>query len=170
VTLRPSPAVRRALGWLAAAVVIVVVAVGCATSDAPAGVGVVERVVDGDTLVVRIDGESERVRLLGIDTPETVHPQRPVECFGPEASARLKHLAPEGSQLQLERDTELRDRFGRLLAYAYAPDGTFINLSMVADGYATTLHISPNGAYRQQLSAAEQQARQQGKGLWSACN
>lgn len=155
-----------------AAVAAVVASVGvgaCATDNLPAGTAVVERVVDGDTIVVRIGGERERVRLLGIDTPETVHPEKPVECFGPESSARLSELTPPGSQVRLERDTELRDRFGRLLAYVYAPDDTFVNLLLVEDGYATTLHIPPNGAHRQQLADAEQQAEAAGVGLWSAC-
>lgn len=173
LTPRPPRVVpTRVVVAVVAAVAAVVAAVGlsaCATDNLPAGTAVVERVVDGDTIVVRIGGERERVRLLGIDTPETVHPEKPVECFGPEASARLSELTPPGSQVRLERDTELRDRFGRLLAYVYAPDDTFVNLSLVEGGYATTLHIPPNGAHRQQLAAAEQQAEAAGVGLWSAC-
>jgi micrococcal nuclease len=119
--------------------------------------------------VVRVDGERERLRLLGIDTPETVHPEKPVECFGPEASARLAELAPVGSELRIERDVELRDRYGRLLAYLWAPDGTFINRSLVAEGYARTLPIEPNRAHRGTLAEAESAARRSGAGLWSAC-
>ena len=129
----------------------------------------VEKVVDGDTVEVSLSTGRERVRLLGIDTPETVHPTKPVECFGPEASARLAELAPVGSELRIERDTELRDRYGRLLAYLWAPDGTFINESLVADGYARTLPIDPNRAHRGALAAAESSARRAGAGLWSAC-
>jgi micrococcal nuclease len=92
-----------------------------------------------------------------------------VECFGPEASARLAELAPVGSELRIERDVELRDRYGRLLAYLWAPDGTFINLSMVADGYARALPINPNRAHRSTIAAAESDARRSGAGLWSAC-
>jgi micrococcal nuclease len=142
---------------------------GCATQTLDPGVARVVKVVDGDTLEVDVDTGRERVRLLGIDTPETVHPTKPVECFGPEASSRMKQLAPPGTELRLERDAELRDRFGRLLAYAYLPDGTFLNLAMLADGYATTLFIDPNRAHRPELSAAETDARRDGLGLWSAC-
>lgn len=141
----------------------------CANQSLEPGVARVVKVVDGDTLEVELDTGRERVRLLGIDTPETVHPTKPVECFGPEASARMKELAPPGTELRLERDAELRDRFGRLLAHAYLPDGTFINRSMLADGYATTLFIDPNRAHRQDFSAAEADARRQGLGLWSVC-
>lgn len=161
--------------WAGALVVAVVVTlagtaiVGCATETLEPGMARVVRVVDGDTLEVELDTGRERVRLLGIDTPETVHPTKPVECFGPEASSRMKELAPPGTQVRLERDAELRDRFGRLLAHAYLPDGTFINQSMVAEGFATTLFIDPNRAHRQALLAAEAEARSQGRGLWSAC-
>jgi micrococcal nuclease len=113
--------------------------------------------------------DRQRLRLLGIDTPETVHPTKPVECFGPEASAALARLTPPGTELRLERDVELRDRYGRLLAYATLPDGTFVNESLVASGFATTLHIDPNGAHRARLAAAEAAARSSGAGLWSAC-
>lgn len=166
-----SPRWRRsgALAVIVAAVVIATTVAGCATEPLEPGVARVIKVVDGDTLEVELDTGRERVRLLGIDTPETVHPTKPVECFGPEASSRMKELAPPGTELKLERDAELRDRFGRLLAYAYLPDGTFINRSMVADGFATTLFIDPNRAHRQDLSAAEADARSQGRGLWSAC-
>lgn len=158
-----------ALAVVVAAVAIAAAVAGCATEPLESGVAKVVKVVDGDTLEVELDTGRERVRLLGIDTPETVHPTKPVECFGPEASSRMKELAPPGTELRLERDAELRDRFGRLLAYAYLPDGTFINRSMVADGFATTLFIDPNRAHRQDLSAAEADARSQGLGLWSAC-
>jgi micrococcal nuclease len=112
------------------------VACACGTAPLPDGVAIVEEVVDGDTLVVRVGSGTERVRLLGIDTPETVHPTKPVECFGPEASRELKRLAPAGSQLRLGRDTELRDRYGRLLAHAWNAEGTFINEALVEGGFA----------------------------------
>jgi micrococcal nuclease len=158
-----------ALAVVVTSCILAVTTGGCGGPALDPGVARVIKVVDGDTLEVEVDTGSERVRLLGIDTPETVHPTKPVECFGPEASARMKQLAPPGTELRLERDTELRDRFGRLLAYAFLADGTFINRSMVTDGFATTLPIDPNRAYRQDLSAAESEARDQGRGLWSAC-
>ena len=90
----------------------------CSSPDLPAdGLGTIVEVVDGDTVVVDLAGHRETVRLLGIDTPETVHPDRSVECFGPQASARLRLLLVPGSGVLVTRDVEPRDRYGRLLAY-----------------------------------------------------
>jgi micrococcal nuclease len=128
------------------------------------------RVVDGDTVVVRIDGADEKVRLLGIDTPETVDPRRPVQCFGKEASRRTKELLPEGAEVRLERDVEPRDAYDRLLAYVYrADDGTFVNLALLEEGFAQTLTITPNVAYADRFAAAAREARDAGRGLWGAC-
>lgn len=130
----------------------------------------VVKVVDGDTVELRFPGrEPEMVRLLGIDTPETVHPDRPVECFGPEASAKASDLLPAGSQVLVQRDAEARDRYGRLLAYLWTFDGTFVNAELVAGGYAETLAIAPNNTHRARLSALAAEAREMGAGLWSAC-
>src|SRR4051794_30500426 len=107
----------------------------CASSSgAPAakdGRATVVRVIDGDTVVLDIGGSEEHVRLIGIDTPETKKPDHPVECFGPEASARTTELLPKGTAVRLERDVEPRDRFDRLLAYVYrASDDLFIERSL----------------------------------------
>lgn len=135
-----------------------------------AGLATVVEVVDGDTVEVEVSGATETVRLLGIDTPETVHPDKPVECWGPEASARTEALLPTGSSVRLERDEEARDRFGRLLAYVRrADDGTFVNERLVAEGFARTLLIEPNHAYATALLDAQDTARETGAGLWSAC-
>lgn len=145
---------------------------GCSVNErGPAGAtnAVVTRVVDGDTLDADISGRDERVRLIGINTPETVDPRRPVECFGKEASDRLKHLLPAGTAIRLERDIEERDAFGRLLAYVVTADGTFVNLEMVRGGYATTLSLRPNVAHQRSFRLAEQQARADGAGLWGSC-
>ena len=112
---------------------------GCTTHHAAAtdGTATVARVIDGDTIVVRIAGSEEHVRLLGIDTPETHKQDTPVECFGPEASDRMNALLPAGTTVRLVRDVEARDRYGRLLAYVYRDrDGLFVDLAMVTDGYA----------------------------------
>ena len=86
----------------------------------------------------------ERVRLLGVDTPETVKPDTPVECFGPEASARTKELLPPGTAVRVQRDTEARDRYDRLLVYLWrGDDGLFVNQTIVAGGFARTLSIEP---------------------------
>ncbi len=126
--------------------------------------------VDGDTVVITVGGTDEKVRLIGIDTPETVDPRKAVECFGKEASARMKELLPADTEVSLERDAELRDRYGRLLAYVTrVDDGVFVNEAMVADGFAQTLTIPPNVAYTERFTAAQTAARNAGQGLWSAC-
>ncbi len=131
----------------------------------------VTHVVDGDTVELAFaDGRTERARLLGIDTPETVKPDAPVECFGPEASAHVKQLLAPGTEVLLQRDTEARDRYGRLLVYAWRrSDGLFVNASLVAEGYARTLWIAPNDAHRADLSTAAADATAAGRGLWGAC-
>ena len=128
-------------------------------------------VVDGDTIVVSFPtGDVEPVRLLGIDTPETVDPTRPVQCFGREASTALESLLPPGAALRLERDVEARDRFGRLLAYVYrAEDNLFVNRALLHDGFADVAIYEPNEAYRSELTAAVTSARTRAAGLWEVC-
>ena len=165
--LRPAPLVALAVLALAA---------GCtlarsSSAGDPPGTATVDHVVDGDTVEVTLGRRTETVRLLGIDTPETVKPGAPVDCFGPEASARTKDLLPAGTEVRLTRDVELRDRYDRLLAYvARASDDLFVNRALVADGYARTLAIAPNDAHRAELAAAERDARAAGRGLWGACS
>lgn len=155
----------------------------CRTSPAPsppvalpdrsgrALAGTVVHVVDGDTVDIRFEGRGvERVRLLGIDTPETVKPDHPVDCWGPEASARTKALLPPGTAVLAQRDEEARDRYGRLLVYLWRrDDGRFVNASLVRDGDARILSISPNTAHRVDLSADAASARARGAGLWGHC-
>ena len=136
----------------------------------PPGMATVVEVVDGDTLVVDLAGRDEPVRLIGIDTPETVHPDRPEECFGAEASHHLADLVPPGTAVRLERDIEARDLYDRLLAYVYrAQDDLFVNLAQVSDGYAEPLAYPPNTAHQPDFEQAERDARTAGAGLWSAC-
>ena len=158
--------------WL----VVVAVALACAAcggASGPrlgAGEAVVKRVVDGDTIVVHVGGRDERVRLIGVDTPETVDPRKPVQCYGKEASDHTKGLLPAGTAVRLERDAEARDRYDRLLAYVYREsDGLFVNLELARDGYALLLTIPPNVTYVDQLRAAVADARHAGRGLWSSC-
>jgi micrococcal nuclease len=128
------------------------------------------RVVDGDTIVARINGRSHPVRLIGIDTPETVDERKPVQCYGPEASKHTAALLPTGTPIRLELDAEARDRYDRLLAYVYrATDGLFVNLELAADGYAVPLVIAPNTAHSAPIAAASAAARATGLGLWGAC-
>ncbi len=129
------------------------------------------RVVDGDTVVARVDGVDERIRMIGIDSPESVKQDSPVECFGPEASQHLKDLLPAGTPVRLELDQEPRDRFDRLLAYVFrSDDDLFVNRAMVADGYAAAFVYKPNVAYTPTLQDASRQAKSAGAGLWSACS
>ena len=134
-------------------------------------VATVDHVVDGDTVDLSFRGRpNERARLLGIDTPETVKPDSPVECFGPEASARAHELLTAGTEVVVQRDEEPRDRYGRLLVYLWRrSDGLFVNEALLADGYATVLSIEPNSTRRAQLAAAERAARSNRDGLWGAC-
>ena len=129
----------------------------------------VVRVVDGDTIVVaRPDGET-RVRLIGVDTPESVAPGRPVECFGPGASARTTELL-DGQTVTVRGDpTQDRfDQYGRELDYVWLPDGRLLNQVLVAEGYAVERTYAAPYAYQQHLRAAQQQAQDAGAGLWSA--
>ncbi len=129
----------------------------------------VERVVDGDTIQVRIDGRSERVRYIGVDTPESVKPGARVQCFGKAAAAENRRLV-EGRTVRLSYDAEARDRYGRLLAYVYrASDGLFVNLAMARDGFAVPLTIPPNVAHADELVAAAGDARRGNRGLWAQC-
>jgi micrococcal nuclease len=131
--------------------------------------GTVTRVVDGDTIHVRIGGADERVRYIGVDTPETVKPNTPVQCFGKAASHYNDRLVA-GQAVRLRFDAERQDRYGRLLAYVYrARDGLFVNAALVRGGYATTLTIPPNTAHAAQFAALEQRARNHRLGLWRRC-
>lgn len=172
-------AVRRRLPAVAlAAVVAVLVFAGL---NRPAGVGRspvgspspgdearVVRVVDGDTIVVDRAGTEVRVRLLGIDTPETVKPDSPVECFGPEASARTHELL-DGQSVLLEADPtqDATDAYGRALAYVWVGP-TLINEVLVAEGYAREYTYDLPGTRQPDLLTAQDAARTKGLGLWSA--
>jgi micrococcal nuclease len=136
----------------------------------PPANAVVVSVTDGDTIVVRVGGRDEHVRLIGIDTPETVAPTKPVMCFGKEASHETAALLPPETPVQLVRDVEARDDYGRLLAYVYrVPDGLFVNLRLAEEGFADALSIAPNTTYAGAFRAAVAAARAAGRGLWGAC-
>ncbi len=188
--LASAPPARPRRGWHPTLVVALVVALavalalaaGCGATatggDAlragpvgPTTAATVVRVVDGDTIVVRSrDADREEtVRLIGIDTPETKKPDTPVECFGREASTHLQELLPAGAAVRLEADAEPRDRYGRTLAYVHRDDGLFVNLAMVADGFANQLTIPPNVTHEPALRAAVRAARDADAGLWGAC-
>jgi micrococcal nuclease len=170
----PRPAVIAAAVGLAVLVALALLAVlwepGAGDPDRPPGEAVVVRVVDGDTVVVAVGGVEESVRLIGIDTPESVARDRPDECFGVEAAQRLAELLPPGTVVRLTRDVEPRDVYDRLLAYMQRePDGLFVNAAQVGDGYAIAKDYPPNTTYRADLERAERAARAAGRGLWPAC-
>jgi micrococcal nuclease len=128
------------------------------------------KVIDGDTVDIDINGNTERVRLIGVNTPETKHPTKPIECFGPEASAYLTQLLPKGTHVRIERDIEARDRYGRMLLYLYREsDNLFINLDLVSHGYGTPMSIEPNTFHRNDFVHAAALAETTNVGLWKAC-
>ncbi len=124
-------------------------------------------IVDGDTIEVLVNGHEEDVRYIGIDTPESVAPGQPVECYGHRASDLNAELV-EGETVRLVFDAERRDRYGRLLAYVYVGD-LFVNAELVREGYATTLTIAPNDSFAGLFDRLEQRAANAGRGLWGAC-
>ncbi|CAB4869248.1 unannotated protein [freshwater metagenome] len=167
---------RRAVAGLLALVASSLCA-GCGTgigapesSGAPTTTTVaVERVVDGDTIVVRTKRGLERVRLIGVDAPESVKPGAPVECFGPQASAQLHRLL-DGRSVRLETDVESYDAYGRLLAWVVRrPDGLLINEALLRGGWGERFRRTPNVRYVERLKRAETAARADGAGLWAAC-
>ena len=122
------------------------------------------RVLDGDTIVVEIEGKQEKVRLIGVDTPETVHPQKPVEYFGKEASDFTRKIV-EGKRVRLEYDWQRRDKYGRLLAYVYLEDGTFLNAEIIKQGYGFAYTRYPF-KYLDEFRQYEREARENKRGLW----
>jgi micrococcal nuclease len=166
--------VRRSLALLAVAIAALALAWSSrsrGSDEAPGATlsGRVVRVVDGDTIRVALAGRVERVRYIGIDTPESVKPGTPVQCYAHRAAAENARLVG-GRRVRLVLDVEARDRFGRLLAYVYrAGDGLFANAALVRGGYARTLTIPPNVRFAARFRALAARARREHRGLWSAC-
>ncbi len=179
------PAVRVAgVGLLALAALVAILLAGCRPDQAPrlatspaeratwpavpsdAAVAKVERVVDGDTFVAAVAGRRERIRLIGVDTPETVDPDRPVQPYGKEASNFAKRML-DGRTVRLAGDVEPRDRYGRLLAYVWLPDGTFWNALLAAEGYAQLITIPPDVTYAGLFRRLVDEARSASRGLWA---
>ncbi len=127
----------------------------------------VTETVDGDTVRVMSASGSDTVRLLGINTPETHHPTKGEECYGPEASAYTDSVLT-GRRVELELDVEHRDQYGRLLAYV-THDGRRVNDDLLRRGYARLLVIPPNGVHARTMLALELEAKRAGRGLWGAC-
>jgi micrococcal nuclease len=145
---------------------------GCGGSTGVARVSkfsaTIDRVVDGDTIVVRFSGRTEKVRILGVNTPETVSPKVGVQCYGPQASAYTHSRLPAGTRVTLETDVVTRDKYGRLLAYVYVAGRRFDD-DLLRLGYGRLLIIPPNGEYARQMMEEELQAKTARSGLWGAC-
>jgi micrococcal nuclease len=136
--------------------------------DTLPGSAVVRRVVDGDTIELE---NGERIRYIGMDTPESVKPGVLVQCFAKEAAAFNRGLV-EGKTVRLERDVSDRDKYGRLLRYVYLDDGTFVNEVLVQEGYAYAVSYPPDVVKQDVFRAAERAARDTKRGLWNeaTCN
>lgn len=126
----------------------------------------VTKVVDGDTFWVD-DGSEKglKIRLIGVNTPETVHPQKSIEFYGREASDYVKSIL-SGNKVRLEYDVSRVDRYGRTLAYVYLKDGTFLNADLIKKGFGQVMTVPPNVKYSEKFVALERVARERKVGLW----
>lgn len=140
----------------------------CRSSSLPTS-GSIIRVIDGDTVDVRFGSQTERVRLIGIDTPELGYEGEPDECWAQEASLALQNTLPSGTEVRVVRDRVARDHYGRLLGYLFIDNDRFVNGEMALNGHARVLSIPPNTAYRDEIQTAELVARRSNIGLWRAC-
>jgi micrococcal nuclease len=156
------------LASIAVLAILVVILVTGGDDESPGTVEAeVVRVVDGDTVEARIDGTTEDVRYIGVDTPESVKPGTPVECYALRASHFNERLV-EGETVRLDFDAERRDAYGRLLAYVHLGK-RFVNADLVRRGLATTLAIPPNTHFADLFDRLEREASADARGLWGAC-
>lgn len=135
-------------------------------SEVPRVRATVSRVIDGDTIVVALDGGTYVVRYLGIDAPETVRPDWPVEPLGPEASALNEKLVG-GKTIWLESDVSEADQFGRLLRWVWLEDGRLVNAVLVEEGYARAVALPPNLKHADVVVRLQGEARANERGLWA---
>ena len=160
---------RRGMIVAALWIVLAVLVAGCGEakpSSVPGRESVqVERVVDGDTFEVKLRGQKEKIRMIGIDTPETKKPNTPVMYYGQEAYAYTKKRL-EKKRVELEWDVDQRDQYGRMLAYVWIGD-ELLNRTLVQEGYARIYTFPPNVKYVEQFKKDQEEARKQKKGLWS---
>jgi len=126
----------------------------------------VARVVDGDTLELQVARKTLKVRLLNVDTPETVDPRRPVQTFGKEASDFAKSLLPPGTKVYYRYDVDQQDRYGRDLVHLYLSDGSWVNALLIRAGYAQLMTVAPNVEAADFFRKLQAQARDEGVGLW----
>lgn len=149
-------------GWLTG--------VGQTIVESQPGLYRVVQFVDGDTITVDMSGRHEKVRMIGVDTPETHKPNTPVQCYGPAAAAYTKNLIGEQPvRLASDEQNTDRDRYDRLLRYVYLPDGTLVNQKLIENGYGFYYPYFPF-TLREEFAAAQKQAQQQHKGLWGNCS
>jgi len=160
-TYKAGPSIKYSINRKFSTFVIPVLILFFLLSTSHAEIYKVKRVIDGDTLLL-INGE--RVRLIGVDTPETKHPQKPVEYFGREAYLFTKEMV-DGKEARFEFDRQKRDRYGRLLAYVYLLDGTFLNAEIIKQGYGFAYTRFPF-KYMEEFRRYEREARENRKGLW----
>lgn len=130
----------------------------------------VSRFVDGDTIVVNMNGHNETIRFVGVDTPETHDPRKPVQCYGPAAAAFTKRTIGS-SKVRLASDPEStdRDRYDRLLRYVYLPNGTLVNEKIIQDGYGFYYPYFPFTKSKD-FATAQSQAQAAYRGLWGNCH
>lgn len=157
---------HRRLARTAIPALLALLAAACAQTDAARArlEGLVVRVVDGDTIHVRIGDRTEKVRYIGVNTPELHHPRRGAQPGGREA-AELNRQLVAGQRVRLELDVQERDRHGRLLAYVWIGD-LMVNAELVRRGYAQVMTVPPNVRHQQLFREQERDARQAGRGLW----
>ena len=125
------------------------------------------RIIDGDTIQAKTNGKVETIRLIGINTPETVDPRRPVECFGKEASEKTKELLNDKTvKIETDPSQDMRDKYGRLLAYIFLEDGTNINKKLIEEGYAYEYTHERPYQYQIEFKQAQKQAEEAERGLW----
>ena len=158
------PRRARSLGLALGALLAGSLLTGC---DDGSGEGTVVRVIDGDTLVAVVAGEETTIRLLNIDTPETKHPDLPVQCLGPEATDFLAERLPAGTEIELEYDEERLDRYDRTLAGVYE-SGSLVNAEIAAEGLGVPVYFEPNDRFLPEVEEAAATAQSEGLGLFSA--
>ena len=156
------------MGRLAAVTAAVVVGgTTLAACDNDDGKGVVVRVIDGDTLIAQVAGEETTLRLLNVDTPETKHPDMPVQCLGPEATEFLTERLPAGTEIELEYDQERLDPYDRTLAAVYESD-SLINAEIAREGLGAPVYFAPNDRFLPEVEKAWNEAQEEGLGLFAA--
>ncbi|MCX6393927.1 MAG: thermonuclease family protein [Solirubrobacterales bacterium] len=155
---------------LAALTALAIASLSCGGSAIPNGPfnAEVVRVVDGDTIIVDYEGSTERVRYIGVDTPESVKPNTPVQCYA-KAASHLNESLVGGQRVTLTPGTEPRDRYGRLLAYVKTERGLDVNAALLSAGAAKTMSISPNTEKATEYADLEAKARNKQAGLWGLC-